>query len=176
MLAIFVIVFLGAFTFVALVLIASGTGSSAQTKRVIAALDSALATNRTASGDEMVDLRKNELLSAVPWINRVLANIKLAPRLRTMLFQANLKWTAGGLLTMMGCFFIAPGYVMYLYSGKWLMGLIVGSFAGFGPLWYVMHKRKSRFSLFEKGLPEALELMVSALRVGHSLNAALRWW
>ena len=173
MLIIFVIVFLGAFIFVALVMTASGTGASAQTKKVIAALDSALATSRTASGDEMVDLRKNELLSAVPWINRALANIKLAPRLRTLLYQANMKWTAGGLLLMMFGFFTVSGYALYLYTGKWLFGLIVGLVAGFLPLFYVRHKRKARFALFEKGLPEALELMVSALRVGHSLNAAL---
>ena len=173
MLAIFIIVFLGAFTFVALVMTASGSGASAQTKKVIAALNSALATGRLASGDEMVDLRKNELLSAVPWVNRVLANIKLAPRLRTMLFQANLKWTAGGLLLMMFCFFVVPGYMMYLYSGKWLVGLGVAAVGGFLPFGYVRHKRKKRFADFEKGLPEALELMVSALRVGHSLNAAM---
>ncbi len=33
--------------------------------------------------------------------------------------------------------------------------------------------RVSAFEKFEKELPEALELMVSALRAGHSLNAAL---
>ncbi len=34
-------------------------------------------------------------------------------------------------------------------------------------------KRKKRLGKFEAGIPEALELIVSALRVGHSLNAAM---
>ena len=36
-----------------------------------------------------------------------------------------------------------------------------------------MFKRKKRLAKFEEGLPEALDLIVSALRVGHSLNSAL---
>src|SRR6202000_2364818 len=38
---------------------------------------------------------------------------------------------------------------------------------------YVLHKRRKRFNKFEEELPEALDLMVSALRAGHSLVAAL---
>ena len=36
-----------------------------------------------------------------------------------------------------------------------------------------MFKRSRRFGKFEEGLPEALDLMVSALRAGHSLIAAM---
>ena len=39
---------------------------------------------------------------------------------------------------------------------------------------WVMRKRRKRLDEFEAGLPEALDLMVSALRAGHSLVAALR--
>jgi tight adherence protein B len=41
------------------------------------------------------------------------------------------------------------------------------------PLVYVLNKRKQRFDKFEQGLPETLDLMVSALRAGHSLISAL---
>src|SRR5271163_4308460 len=99
-----IIVFVGVFVVVALLMTASGTGANQQTKRVLAALDSALATERRDQTDQIVDLRKNELLSAVPWINRVLLKIELAPRLRILLYQANLKWTAGGLMLMTAAF------------------------------------------------------------------------
>ena len=39
---------------------------------------------------------------------------------------------------------------------------------------FVLQKRRNRFEQFEQDLPEALDLMVSALRAGHSLVAALR--
>src|ERR1035437_8677383 len=38
---------------------------------------------------------------------------------------------------------------------------------------FVLLKRNQRFGKFEKGLPDALDMMVSALRVGHSFSAAL---
>jgi tight adherence protein B len=44
---------------------------------------------------------------------------------------------------------------------------------GFVPFVIVLLRRAKRFSKFEEQLPGALGLVVSALRVGHSLNAAL---
>ena len=167
------IVFLGAFAVIALLLIATGTGASQQTKKTLATLDSALAASVTVSNDQVVDLRKQELLSAVPWMNRWLLKIEIAPRLRLMLYQANLKWTAGGLLLMSAAAFAIPGYLIYLRTDSMLFGLIAGLVIGFAPFGFVLFKRKKRFGKFEKELPDALDLMVSALRVGHSLNAAL---
>ncbi len=43
----------------------------------------------------------------------------------------------------------------------------------FAPLVYVLSKRRQRFTKFEENLPEALDLMVNALRAGHSLTAAI---
>lgn len=170
---IFVVVFIGAFTVVALVLVATGTGASQQTKKVLARLDSALATSWTSSGDEIVDLRKQELLSAVPWINRWLSKVELAPRLRLMLYQANLKWTAGGLILMCLLAFLISSYVANLKFNNLAISLIAGLALGASPFMFVLFKRSRRFGKFEKELPESLDLMVSALRVGHSLNSAL---
>jgi tight adherence protein B len=44
---------------------------------------------------------------------------------------------------------------------------------GLGPYGLVLFKRGQRFKKFEAGLPEALDLMVSGLRAGHSLIAAM---
>jgi tight adherence protein B len=41
------------------------------------------------------------------------------------------------------------------------------------PIGYVLFKRTKRFNSFQAGLPPALDLMVSALRAGHSLIAAM---
>ena len=66
-------------------------------------------TANASSDDQIVDIRKHELLSAVPWINRWLLKMELAPRLRSLLYQANLKWTAGGLLLMSAACFLISG-------------------------------------------------------------------
>lgn len=168
-----IVVFIGIFAVVALLLMAGGTGATQEAKQVIARLDSALATERIGKSDMFVDLRKSELLSAIPLVHRWLLGIKVAPRLHTLLYQANLKWTAGGLMLTCFCAFALGGYLAYLRSANLLVGLAVGGVLGFLPIGFVLFRRKQRFGKFEKQLPDALDMMVSALRVGHSLNAAL---
>jgi tight adherence protein B len=174
MLLLLVVVFSSVFMVLALLLFASGAGASDRTKQTLAHLESALATKARNSRDMIVDIRKNELLSAVPMLNRWLLSFKLAPRLRMMLYQANLKWTAGGLLMMSATCLVILGYLVYLRTGAILLGLAVGLAAASTPFVFVRFKRRARFDQFEQGLPEALDLMVSGLRAGHSLVASLR--
>jgi tight adherence protein B len=170
---ILIIVFAGAFAVVALLLIATGTGASQQTKKVLATLDSALATSWTNQSDQIVDLRKQELLSAIPWINRMLMKIELAPRLRLLLYQSSLKWTAGGLILMCALAFAISSWLVHLKTDNTILSVLLGLVIGASPFAFVLFKRGKRFKKFETLLPDALDLMVSALRVGHSLNSAL---
>ena len=173
MLMIMFLVFLGVFAVVALLLVASSTGASQRSKQFLVSLQAALATSTSSAVDAQVDLRKNEMLSQIPWINRVLMRIEFAPKLRLMLYQAELKWTAGGMMLMCFGLFVLTSYAVYWKSGAWLLSLIAGVVASTFPFLFMLFKRSRRFGKFEKGLPEALDLMVSALRVGHSLVAAL---
>jgi tight adherence protein B len=168
-----VLVFFGVFAVVALLMTARGTVASQEARRTIATLDSALAHDATETRDRHPNLRKNELLSGIPWLNRKLLGFELAPRLYTLLHQADLKWTAGGLLTGSGLCFALPAYLIYLRFDSFLLSLVVGVPLGSAPFLWVLSKRSKRFSLFEQGLPEALDLMVSALRAGHSLIASI---
>lgn len=166
------IVFLGVFTVIALLLVA-GTSRVSEGKQVIASLDSALATETQQVRDQIVNIRKTEMLSSIPWINRKLLKLDIAPRLSNLLHQADMKWTTGGLLTGCGLCFAVPSYLIYLRLGVFLPALLVGLLLGSAPLGWVLFKRSKRFAKFEQGLPEALDLMVSAIRAGHSLIAAM---
>ena len=170
-----VIVFIGVFSIAALLFAASGTGAAKQDREMLARLDSALAIGKGKSdmSDLLIDVRKSDLLSTIPWIDKVLRKVELTPRLRRLLYQADIKWTVGGLL--MACFvaFILPGYLVYLRTGNMIFAVLIGAAFGFGPIGWVIFKRNQRMSKFEEGLPEALDLICSALRVGHSLNSAL---
>ena len=168
------IVFIGVFCVFALLLIASGAGASQRTKETLARLESTLAAGRkAASFDEIVDLRKQELFSAVPWLNRWLLRLEIAPRLRVLLYQANVKWTVGGLLLMSLACLVIPTYLIYLRTGVLIVALLIGLLLAGFPIFYVLAKRKQRFGRFEQGLPEAIDLIVSALRAGHSLVSAI---
>lgn len=168
-----IIIFLGAFSVVALLMSAAGGRAAKEAKQTLAKLDSAISSISTESRDTMLDLRKRESFSAIPLLNKWLHNIKLAPRLRSLLNQADLKWTAGGLLLgCTGCF-IVTSYLAYWRFHAVIIALLIGAAASFAPIGFVLQKRSSRFGKFEQELPEALDLMVSSLRVGHSLNSSL---
>lgn len=168
-----VLIFSGVFAVVALLMIAHGTVASEKARQILAALDSALAIGSPETRDQQPDLRKSEQLSGIPWLNRKLLKLELAPRLNTLLRQADLKWTAGGLLTGCGLCFALPAYLIYLRFDSLGPSLLIGVVVSSAPFVWVLSKRSKRFSLFEQGLPEALDLMVSGLRAGHSLIAAI---
>jgi tight adherence protein B len=174
MLLIVVVVFAAVFVVLSLLLFAGGAGASQQAKLARANLETALASRTRSSSDQIVDVRKSELLSAVPWINRWLLQLELAPRLRTLLHQANLQWTVGRLLIISAICFVVPAYLVYLRTEAVVLAILIGVVAGYLPFALVLQRRSARFAKFDQGLPEALDLMVSALRAGHSLVAALR--
>ncbi len=169
-----VLIFVAAFAVIAPVLIYwSGAGKAASNKKVIAALNTALGEERKETGAPVIDVRRNEVFSSIPWLNDLLANVQVIPRLQKILNQAELKWTPGALLLMCFASFAVCGYVVYWRTNSFLLGLLLGPVAGVGPLVFVLFKRGKRFKKFEEGLPDALDLITSALRVGHSFNSAM---
>jgi tight adherence protein B len=169
-----VAVFLLVFAFVALLAVALGSGASKQAKQVHATLDSALATESPEVRGPILDLRKAEQqLSSIPWLNRKLLNFELTPRLQSLLYQADLKWTPGGMLAGCGLCFLVPAYLIYLRFDSALIAMAVGLAAGSLPILWARHKRTARLNTFQQGLPEALDMMVNAMRAGHSLISAI---
>ena len=169
-----VLVFLAVFAVIApLAVWWSGAGKAAANKQVIAALDSALGDKEKEKPAPVIDFRKVESFSNIPWLNKILSRIDLIPRLQKTLNQAEVKWTPGMLLLMSAACMAVPGYLVYLRTGSIILGFLIGAALAFLPLSYVLIKRGQRFKKFEAGLPDALDLMTSALRVGHSFNSAL---
>ena len=165
------LVFVGIFTVIALPLATMGPSSSA--KQALATLDSAIKVDRRELLPQKLNVRKNELLSSIPWLNKRLLKVELAPYLRKMLSQAELDWSPGRLLIMTVACCALPSYFLFLSFQSYPLALVGGVVCGLLPFGWVVFKRSRRFSAFEKNLPEALDLMVSGLRAGHSLLAAM---
>jgi len=166
------LVFIGVFTLIAVPIAGSALANS-RSRQALATLDSAIKAESQEIRQQNLNLRKDENLSSIPWLNRKLKRLELAPFLRRMLSQADLNWSAGRLLVLSLALFIIPCYAVYQYYGLILAALGAGLILGLMPLGFVMLKRRKRFFQFEKILPEALDLMVSGLRAGHSLVAAM---
>jgi tight adherence protein B len=166
------LVFIGVFVLIALPVIAAAPSNNS--KQAMAQLDAVLKTDSQQTVlPPSVNLRKDELLSSIPWLNKKLLSFQLAPYLRKMLGQAQLDWSPGRLLMMTVACFALPSYILFLSFQSYPLALLAGVVLGALPSAWVFIKRSRRFSAFEKNLPEALDLMVSGLRAGHSLLAAM---
>ena len=173
MLLIVIFVFLGVFGVIVLLAMASGSGSTEQARVLMTRLESAIAVGKPEMSDLIVDVRKTDMISSIPWLDQLLGKVEIAPRLRRLLAQANLKWSVGGVILACCACFAIPAYLIYLRTDAILFGILIGLLTGSGPILYIVYMKNKRMGKFEQGLPEALELIVSALRVGHSLNAAM---
>lgn len=173
MLLIIGLIFLGVFIVTVLLMVAMGTGASKEVKERLASLESTFVRPSSESEQELVDIRKEELLSSLPWLNRLLVKADVAPRLRLILYQADVKWTVGGLLLMSLGVWVGAGFLLWLRIGSTPAAALLGLIFAFAPLGYVLRQRGRRFSRFEQGLPQSLDIVVSALRAGHSLISAL---
>jgi tight adherence protein B len=175
MLAVFIIIFLAVLAVIVLVTMAIGGPKTSKQTR--AALDSVLKTSRSSTDkdkdQDLADVRKSELLSAIPWLHELLARISAAIEMRRRLDQADLKWTPARLLLMAVAAWIISAYVINARTDFGFVSLLLGLVPGALPFVYVSQKRSRRFMQFQKKLPETLDLMVSALRAGHSMSGAL---
>jgi tight adherence protein B len=166
------LVFIGVFVIIALP--ASAMQPSNNSKQALAQLDAVLkAETKQIVRQQNMNLRKDEKLSSIPWLNKKLLSLEIAPYLRRMLSQAEIDWSPGRLLVMTAACFALPSYILFLSFQSFPLALAAGVVLGGLPFGWVMFKRYRRFSAFEKNLPEALDLMVSGLRAGHSLLAAM---
>lgn len=173
MLLIVVLVFMGVFAAIALPLVYTSMAPARATREAMATLESALSNQPTEAQLPLLDLRKDERVSSIPWLNRKLTQLELVPTLRSLIQQADMNWSPSRLLAIMLVCFAVPVYAVEARFGMLLPALAAGVIFAIAPLAWVLWKRKKRFAKFEQGLPEALDLMVSALRAGHSLISAM---
>jgi tight adherence protein B len=120
------------------------------------------------------DLERDRRLSVIPWFDRVLRGIRLGERLEMLLYQAGVSLRAGSLI-LLCVLFAGGGYILGLAMSHRLFPALVG-FAACGPLplFYVMQKKAQRMRAFAREFPDALELLVTALRAGLSFSAAMQ--
>jgi tight adherence protein B len=148
----------------------SGVQSRKQTKERLDSIS--LAVERQPE-DEGVGLLREDLLSSAPWLQQWLQRQNLFAGLRNLLNQADMKWTVGGVVVMSLASWVVVGVAVYLRTNASLLSVMLGLIGAISPILYILFKRSKRFDSFERGLPEALDLMVSALRAGHSFISAM---
>jgi len=167
------LVFAAFFLVAVLLMFAIAAPGMKDVKQAMTRLEQIRAPQSDAGLDESLGLRRVDRLSALPWLDGVLRRVDIAESLRLILYQAELNWTVARLLLVSVLLACAAGYLVYLRTGALPLAFTIGLLASCGPFLYVLQKRSSRFDRMRQYLPEALDLMVAAIRAGHSLSSAM---
>jgi tight adherence protein B len=169
---IFVVTFAAFFLAVMLVASAITAPRAKEAKQTVSRLESLASPQSRAAKEDSLNLRRQEQLSNLPWLDRLLHHVDAEP-LRLLLYQADVKWTVGWLLLMSASMAFAAGVLVLLRTGAVPLAFAIAALAGSAPFLYVLRQRSSRFDRMRQYLPEALDLMNAAIRAGHSLCSAM---
>ncbi len=117
-------------------------------------------------------LARDEMLSSVPMVHRLLMQWSWPMRIQDFLVQAGLKVKPAKLLLLSGVL----GMGSYLISAQFFrfpIPILAGVGATAIPLIFVLWKRNRRMRQFEEHFPEALDLLGRAVRAGHAFTTGL---
>ncbi|HUI42847.1 MAG TPA: type II secretion system F family protein [Terriglobia bacterium] len=163
------------FLIVAMILVAAFAlaGGSKQENVVRARLEAIEKGARRGNVSPELDLVRSELLSDVPVLHRILLRWAWSTRFRAYVAQAGLEIKLGKLLLLTGVLALG-GYVVvqYLYQNP-IFSLLATAAGALLPVTAVAIKRTRRIRAFEKGFPDAIDLLARAVRAGHSFTTGL---
>ena len=152
--------------------VAATRSSDAKRKRLRQRLNEAL-LHSAHNEDADVILARNELMSEIPVLNRLLVDLQATLHLKRMLDQADLHITPSRLLMFSGMAGILGALAISMVSSNLLFTILAGVLTAAIPFIHVWWTRRKRFEHFLENLPDALELMSRALSAGHGFAEAL---
>src|ERR1041385_2503530 len=124
------------------------------------------------STDVDVQLAREELMSEIPWIHRVLIRLQASSKLKQMIDQADSHITVmrlvlfsltAGALAVLAVSMISTSYLLMGF-----FGFIAAAF----PFLHIHKKRKKRLKMFLNHLPKALDRMSRGLPPAHPFRKA----
>ena len=123
---------------------------------------------------EIIDIVRKNMLSEVPWLNRMLLSIRWTDRFSRMIEQSGIESTLG-VFVLLSVVFASGGFVISLWvTSNALLSVLIGFFLGVFPFLYVFLKKKRRMEKFQRQLPDALDLIARALKAGHAFTGGLK--
>ena len=121
-----------------------------------------------------VNVARDQRYSTIPFFDLLLRRIDITQRLELLLYQAGSTMKVGQLVLLtaavaMGGYFV--GVAVFHRVGPAMLFMLA-----FSPIPYVMvnFKKNQRMKAFAEEFPDALDLLVSALRAGLSFSAAMQ--
>lgn len=114
-------------------------------------------------------------VSDLPMLDRLLAGRDLTAELTKRIERAGVEMTPGSLLLRIGVCAAAGVVVSRVLTSSVLFAVLALVAAAFLPLLWLRFKAARRLSKFQEQLPEAIDMMVSAMKAGYSFQAAMKF-
>jgi tight adherence protein B len=159
-----IVVFLGIWMMV------GGDNKQEVVRRRMAAVRKAERRGEVSMG---LKLARDEMLSSVPAVHRLMLHWSWSVRLQERISQAGLTMKAGKLILISGCLCLGGMVVTGIFMPVFPLGILIGLCVGAIPYGVVMYLRQKRLSAFEERFPEALDLLGRAVRAGHAFTTGL---
>ncbi len=162
---------LAIFALAAGVILTMGAGPSKRVKQRLDALTLEAAPEPVP--EETTDIRREQPAGRIAWLDRWMVKLDLAPKIRLLLYQADVRTPVERLLAISLAGWVVAACAIYLRTrAAWPAIFLSAAFIPV-PLIYVFRRRAKRFSELERQLPEALDMLVGTLQVGHSLISGI---
>lgn len=136
-------------------------------------LEAVQRAERRGSVDLGVQLVRDEMLSSVPALNRMMMQWTWSTRFRDFVLQAGMNIRPGTIILSCGVLGLLGHLVARSFHAKFPLPILAAVAAGVIPLLYVAVKRHRRLRQFEEHFPEALDLLNRAIRAGHAFTTGL---
>ncbi|MEK6321625.1 MAG: type II secretion system F family protein [Acidobacteriota bacterium] len=144
----------------------------ASRKRVRSRL-AAIQQSSFETSTEELGLLREDVLSQIPALNRILLRLPLLTRLQVFIQQAAMEITAGMLLLISFAMALFAFMVAIVANVPNVMVAVIVALAGAAPFLVVSFKRGRRFAKFEELFPDAIDLLARAVRAGHAFTTGL---
>ena len=120
------------------------------------------------------DIVRKESLSDIPWLHDLLIKIRQFQPLRLLHRQADCRMPLG--MFVLATPLLALGALLLILSmhQALVLALLLAVVLGALPAGYLYWLKNQRMKMFERQLPEALELVSRALRSGHAFSVGLK--
>jgi tight adherence protein B len=120
------------------------------------------------------EIVRKDSLSDIPWLNDLLKQVRRLQVLKELHQQADCR-TPLGVFVLVAILLALIGLSLALLMRQtFLFAVLLGALLGAIPYGYLLWKKSQRLAMFERQLPEALELVARALRAGHAFSVGLK--
>jgi len=123
--------------------------------------------------DAGVQLIRDEMMSGVPALNRIMMGWTWSTKFKDFVMQAGMKTRPGKILLTCGVLAFGAFVVSEYVYGHFPAPILAASAAGMLPLAYVAIQRHRRLGRFEEHFPEAIDLLNRAIRAGHAFTTGM---